>query len=286
MSVKSAMKKQTADKEKASSPMLLRHTTIGKSPPQSPKLAATFKAEFSPTPGDNIFEKAPCVSFITDDTDTNKLETVTEVNERRKWRRAALAVAIASLMASLLLCAASFFGAATMGSSAVLVSALDALFSVFSAAMMIWRFSDDRNGSIGSKREKYGSIVLGVIFIVNGVITIVVSTFHLIDQQRPTDSNITWPALLCFSFVYLVLAILKYWIYRQNKSCVLFTLVLDDASTSAIMFGVFISTLLLDQIPNLWYLDHVVAIAFELVLIATGLKIFVDIFVYNERAFY
>ena len=100
------------------------------------------------------------------------------------------------------------------------------------------------------------------------------------------SSNITWPALLCFSFVYLVLAILKYWIYRQNKSCVLFTLVLDDASTSAIMFGVFISTLLLDQIPNLWYLDHVVAIAFELVLIATGLKIFVDIFVYNERAFY
>ena len=190
MSVKSAMKKQTADEEKASSPMLLRHTTIGKSPPQSPKLAATFKAEFSPTPGDNIFEKAPCVSFITDDTDTNKLETVTEVNERRKWRRAALAVAIASLMASLLLCAASFFGAATMGSSAVLASALDALFSVLSAAMMIWRFSDDRNGSIGSKREKYGSIVLGVIFIVNGVITIVVSTFHLIDQQRPTDSNI------------------------------------------------------------------------------------------------
>ena len=286
MSVKSAMKKQTADKEKASSPMLLRHTTTGKSPPQSPKLAATFKAEFSPTPGDNIFEKAPCVSFITDDTDTNKLETVTEVNERRKWRRAALAVAIASLMASLLLCAASFFGAVTMGSSAVLASALDALFSVLSAAMMIWRFSDDRNGSIGSKREKYGSIVFGVMFTVNGVISIVVSTFHLMDQRRPTDSNITWPALLCFSFVYLALAILENWIYRQIKSSVLFTLCVDDMVTSAIMFGLFISALLLDQIPSLWYLDHAVAIALALVLIATGLKIFVDIFVYNELPFH
>ena len=286
MSVKSAMKKQTADKEKASSPMLLRHTTVGKSPPQSPKLAATFKAEFSPTPGDNIFEKAPCVSFITDDTDTNKLETVTEVNERRKWRRAALAVAIASLMASLLLCAASFFGAATMGSSAVLASALDALFAVLSVAVVIWRFSDDRNGLIFSKREKYGSIVFGVMFTANGVITIVVSIFHLMDEHRPTDSNITWPALLCFSFVYLVLAILESWIYRQIKSSVLFTLCVDDMVTSAIMFGLFISALLLDQIPSLWYLDHAVAIALALVLIATGLKIFVDIFVYNELPFH
>lgn len=274
MSVKSAMKKKTADKEKASSPMLLRHTTIGKSPPQSPKLAATFKAEFSPTTGDNIFEKAPCVYFITDDTDTNKLETIMEVNERRKWRRAALAVAIASLMTSLLFCAASLFGAATMGSSAVLGS-----------AVVIWRFSDDRNGSVGSKREKYGSIVFGVMFTVNGVISIVVSTFHLLDEHRPTDSNVTWPALLSFSFVYLVLAILENWIYRQNKSSVLFTLFVDDAATSAIMFGLFISALLLDQIPSLWYLDHAVAIALALVLIATGLKIFVDIFVYNELPF-
>ena len=286
MSVKSAMKKKTADKEKASSPMLLRHTTIGKSPPQSPKLAATFKAEFSPTTGDNIFEKAPCVYFITDDTDTNKLETVTEVNERRKWRRAALAVAIASLMASLLFCAASLFGAANMGSSAALASALDTLLAVLGSAVVIWRFSDDRNGSVGSKREKYGSIVFGVMFTVNGVISIVVSTFHLLDEHRPTDSNVTWPALLCFSFVYLVLAILENWIYRQNKSSVLFTLFVDDAATSAIMFGRFISALLLDQIPSLWYLDHAVAIALALVLIATGLKIFVDIFVYNELPFH
>lgn len=286
MSVKSAIKKQTADKEKASSPMLLHHTTIGKSPPQSPKLAATFKAEFSPTTGDNIFEKAPCVSFITDDTDTNKLETVTEVNERRKWRRAALAVAIASLIASLLFCAASLFGAATMGSSAVLASALDTLLAVLGSAVVIWRFSDDRNGLIGSKREKYGSIVFGVMFTVNGVISIVVSTFHLMDEHRPTDSNITWPALLCSSFVYLVLAILENWIYRQNKSSVLFTLFVDDAATSTIMFGLFISALLLDQIPSLWYLDHAVAIALALVLMATGLKIFVDIFVYNELPFH
>ena len=152
--------------------------------------------------------------------------------------------------------------------------------------MVIWRFSDDRNGSIGSKREKYGSIVFGVMFTVNGVISIVVSTFHLMDERRPTDSNITWPALLCFSFVYLALAILENWIYRQNKSSVLFTLFVDDAAISVIMFGLFISALLLDQIPSLWYLDHAVAIALALVLIATGLKIFVDIFVYNELPFH
>ena len=68
----------------------------------------------------------------------------------------------------------------------------------------------------------------------------------------------------------------------------LFTLCVDDVVTSAIMFGLFISALLLDQIPSLWYtyLDHAVAIGLALVLIATGLEIFVDIFVYNELPFH
>ena len=102
--------------------------------------------------------------------------------------KSSLAVAIASLMASLLFCAASFFGAATMGSSAVLASTLDALFSVLSAAVVIWRFSDDRNGLIGSKREKCGPIVFGVMFTVNGVITVVVSIVHIsLDGRTQTD---------------------------------------------------------------------------------------------------
>ena len=141
---------------------------------------------------------------------------------------------------------------------------------------------------IGSKKEKYGSMVFGIMFTVNDVITIAVSAFHLVDEHRPTDSNITWPALLCFSFVYLVLAILENWIYRRIKSSVPFTLCVEDVVTSAIMFGLFISALLLNHISSLWYtyLDHAVAIGLALVLIATDLKILVDIFVYNERPFH
>ena len=203
---------------------------------------------------------------------------MTQVNKMRKWRRPSLAVAIASLIALAIFCAASLFASATMYSSAVLASALDTLLAVFTASVVIWRFNDDREGKLGFARERYGSIAFGVTFIINGAITITVSTFHLVDQNKPRRSDITWPV----SFIYCVLAVLECCIAKRNKSSVLIALCIDDAVTSGVLFGLFISSLILDQISHLWYLDHLVAIALALIVLASGLKISVDIFVYKE----
>ena len=53
---KSAMKSQTLEKEQARSSPALRRIQ-GESPQLSPKLAATFKAEFSPAVEDGVVEK-------------------------------------------------------------------------------------------------------------------------------------------------------------------------------------------------------------------------------------
>lgn len=252
-------------------------------PPCSPKLAANFKAEFNPAVKDNVLETSPCVSFTAEDNSEKKQETILEINERQKWRNAALAVSIASLVASVIFGAASIFGLVTTDSSSVFASALDTLLAVFSASVVIWRFYD--NGKIAPKKEKCGSIAFGIAFTVDGVIVIAIASFHLVDETSPKHSNLLWPVLMGFSFVYCVLAILEYWISKRLSSSVLVSLCIDDAVTSGLLLGMAIGELLLDQFPFVWYLDHILAIALAFVILGCGIKILVEIFVYKKLPF-
>lgn len=283
------MVKQETDKGKTS-PFPSRNAVCdvqgGWSPPSSPKLAANFKAELNPAVNDNVLEKSPCVSFTADDNCEKKQETVLEIIERQKWRKATINVSIASLMVSVLFCAASFFGSATTESSSVLASALDSLLAMFSASVVIWRFcGNDSSNKIGPKREKYGSIAFGIAFTFNGLITITVSSFHLVDETRPRHSNLLWPILMGFSVMYCVLTILEFWISKKLSSSVLISLCIDDGVTSGLLLGLAISALLCDEFPSVWYLDHTVAIVLALLILAFGIKLLIEIFVYKKLPF-
>ena len=256
------------------------------SPPCAPKLAANFRAEFNPALKDSVFEKSPCVSFTEEDNGASEKETALEISEGKKWRKAALTVSIASLIASVLFCAASILGSATTDSSSVFASALDTLLAVFSASVVIWRFWNSSKGKIAPKREKHGSIAFGIAFTVNALIVIAIAGFHLVDESRPKHSGLLWPILMGFSLVYCVLAILEFWISKKLDSSVLVTLCIDDAVTSALLLGLSLSQWLLHHFHFVWYIDHIVAIALGLVILGCGIKILVEIFVYEELPFH
>ena len=254
--------------------------------PSSPKLAAIFKAELNPAVSDNVLENYPCVSFTADDNGEKRQETVLEIIERRKWRKAAINVSIASLAFSVLFCAASFFGSATTESSSVLASALDTLLAMFSASVVIWRFcGNDSCNKIGPKREKYGSIAFGIVFTFNGLITIAVSSLHLLNKTWPRHSNLLWPILMGFSLTYCVLTIIEFWISKKLDSSVLTSLCIDDGVTTVLLFGLGISALVFEEFPSVWYLDHTVAIVLAFLILAFGIKLLVEIFVHKKLPF-
>lgn len=286
---KSALEKQETDKGNTfsfPSRNVVCDVQESWSTPSSPKLAANFKAELNAAVSDNVLENSPCVSFTTDDNGEKKQETVLEIIERQKWRKAAINVSIASLAVSVLFCAASFFGSATTESSSVLASALDTLLAMFSASVVIWRFcGNDSNNKIGPKREKYGSIAFGIVFTINGLITIAVSSLHLLNKTWPTHSNLLWPILMGFSLTYCVLTILEFWISKKLSSSVLTSLCIDDGVTSVLLFSLAISALVFDEFPSVWYLDHTVAIVLSLLILAFGVKLLVEIFVYKKIPF-
>ena len=266
-------------------PLSSQNTVRGwQSPTHSPKLATNFRAEFNPSGSEGGLDHSPCVS--ADDIGTNKQESVLEIHERYKWRRAIVAVSVASLITSIFFSAAAFYGTATTDSSSALATALDTLLAVFSTAVVIWCFRDYSNEKImGPRRERYGSVAFGIAFTFNGLVTIIVSSFNLEDEKRPRHANLLWSALLGFSITYCLLATLEFWISKRYQSSVLVSLCIDDAVTSGLLLGMAISTLLVDQYTYVWYLDHIVAIVLAVVLLESGVKILIDIFVRKELPF-
>lgn len=254
-------------------------------PPSSPKLAAHFKAEFNPGRNDSVWQKSPCVSFTEEEEEANKPETMLQVRERRKWRKAALAVTIANLILSLIMSGASFFASASTDSSSVLAAALDVSLAVFTACIVIWRFHDGVNGKIAPTREKQGSVAFGIAFMVDALIAIIVSTKHLIEKTKPVHANVIWPSLLGWCFVYCALALMEFWISKKLKSPVLVALCIDDGLTGGLLFAFAADEFIQDKLPHLWFLDHSVAIGVSIILLFCGIKILVEIFVYKKLPF-
>ena len=244
-----------------------------------------FKAEFNPGEHDSVPEKSPCVSFNDERKEETKLETMLQVRERQKWRKTALAVTIARLSVSLIFCGASFFASATMSSSSILATALDTLLAILTSFIMFWRFRDDTNGKIAPQREKQGSTAFGLVFIADALIVIAVSVKHLTDETKPHGSSIMWPCLLAFCFVYCLLAGIEFWMSSKLKSSILVALCIDDGLSGGFLFALAVNEFIQDQLPNLWYLDHSVAIVISLIFLVCGIKILVEIFVYKELPF-
>ena len=57
---------------------------------------------------------------------------------------------------------------------------------------------------------------------------------------------------------------------------------MTELQACRLLFGLAISALVLDVFPSVWYLDHTVAIFLALLLLAFGIKLLVEIFVYKK----
>ena len=255
------------------------------SPLSSPQLGMRLTAEFNPGENDSVFEKSPCISFDDEHREETKPQTILQVRERQKWRKMALAVTMTRLLVSVIFAGASFFLSATMNSSSVLATALDTTLTVLTCFVLVWRFHEETNAKIAPQKEKHGSIVFGIAFIVDALIVIAVSVKHLTDKTKPEGASIMWPCLLAFCFVYCLLAGAEFWISSKLKSSILIALSIDDGLTGGFMFALSVNEFIECKLPNLWYLDHSAAIAVSLMLLYCGIKILVEIFVYKKLPF-
>ena len=138
---------------------------------------------------------------------------------------------------------------------------------------------------MGPKRERQGSIAFGVAFVVDALTTIAFSSAHLLDEIKPNHSELMWPSLLAFSFAYCVLAAMEFWISSKLRSSVLIALCIDDVLSGGLMFGLAADAFIVDQLPQLWYLDHSIAIGVSLIILLCGIQILIEIFLFKKLPF-
>lgn len=109
-----------------------------------------------------------------------------------------------------------FYGMVIIDSFFVFVIVFDIFFVVFSIVVVIWCFWDYLNEKVmGLRRERYGLVVFGIVFIFNGFVIIIVFSFNLEDEKRFRYVNLLWFVFFGFSIIYCFLVILEFWIFKR-----------------------------------------------------------------------
>lgn len=195
-------------------------------------------------------------------------------------------VLIVSLVVLVFFCVVLFFGLVIIESLFVFVLVFDILLVMFSVLVVIWWFcGNDFCNKIGFKREKYGLIVFGIVFIFNGFIIIVVFSFYLLNKIWLRYLNLLWFSLMGFSLMYCVLISLEFWILKKFSSFVFIFLCIDDGVIIVLLFGLGISVLVFEEFLLVWYLDYIVVIVFVFFILVFGIKFLVEIIVYKKFFF-
>ncbi|XP_078365107.1 transmembrane protein 163a-like [Oculina patagonica] len=248
-----------------------------------PKVSRNFIAEFPPikdelqTPGNK-----PCVSFMDENLTKDHEKRKIPEHVRQRWRKAAIWVTVICIVVSLIITIASFQSAGAYDSSSALALAFDAANALVCSSVVLWRFKNPKNGSLGYKRERIACVVFAVSFILSGALTTGLSIKRLVEKEHAIKTFCIAVVLSVGCILYSILAVLQCYISKKLHSSAMLGSSLDSGLSAALMVGLLIGdcTYVLAH-TDLWYLDHSMAILISLISMLCGAQILVEVLVYK-----
>ena len=221
-----------------------------------------------------------CVSYTYEEMTRKQTFSALPQKQRERWSRAALGVSISAILATLTFSFASFMVSRETESSSIFASAFDAFLGALSSLIVAWRFRDVKNGDVAPVREKTATLGIAVSFIASGIATIISSSVHLSQGDHPRKPNelivILSASLVCFT----LLGYVQQCISSKLDSQCLRTAAVDSWLAAALSAGILASTFVYRQErPDLWFLDHTVALLIGTVSTIYGTKLVVEILI-------
>ncbi|XP_078365807.1 transmembrane protein 163a-like [Oculina patagonica] len=249
--------------------------------PMLEKEVTPINVTAEPTNPQEDFGTFPCVSPYDDETKKQKIRL--SMQEKLRWRRAALAVSFASMYVTLMLAIASFVSSGYSESSAAFALAFDAMLGVVSSGMIVWRFYRGVNGDLGPGKERTACIVIAVCFILSALMMFARAIQFLTSDLEPRKTI----ALLAISVVgflcYSVFFWLKYRIADKLQSVALRIDSIDSACGAAMALGLIISTIIYSEMHSTWWLDSGIALAIAFVTFCYGCLIIFKVIWKREK---
>lgn len=252
-----------------------------------PKVSRNYIAEFPPVkdelqqPGNK-----PCVSFMDENLTKEHENKKLPEHVRMRWRKAAIYVTVICIVVSVAITIASFQSAGEYDSSSALALAFDTANALVCSSVVLWRFKNAKNGSLGRQRERIACVVFAVSFIASGALTTGLSIKRIIDQDHPIKTFSIAVILSIRCTLYFILAALQCYISKKLRSSAMLGSSLDSVLSATLMVGLIISdcTYVLAH-TDLWYLDHSMAIIISLISMLCGAQILLEVLVYKTLPF-
>lgn len=219
--------------------------------------------------------REPCASsYLVEERKSSKKPLPQKF--RKRWTRAALSLAIVSLIAVIALSLSSFITSQQTESSAVFAAGFDAFFAAVNVVAVCWRFRDEVNGDVGPSRESKATCVIAVTFILGGAATVGISIYHLKIKDHPTKTREMIILLITGFVIYTVLCIFQYRIASTVQSQSMRALSVDSGLGAAMNAGLLGSSWIYRLHTNLWYLDHAVATVLGVVNSVYGIYLSIE----------
>jgi len=234
-----------------------------------------------PTKAQEDFGTFPCVSPYDDEGAKQNIKL--SVQEKQRWRRAALAVSFASMYVTLMLAIASFVSSGISESSAAFAIAFDAMLAAVSSGVIVWRFYHGVNGDLGPEKERKACLVIAVCFILSALMMFARAMEFLVSDMEPRQTialiAISVVGFLCYSAFFW----LKFRIADKLQSLALRIDSIDSACGAAMALGLIISTIIYSEMPSTWWLDSGIALAIAFVTFCYGCLIILKVMWKKER---
>lgn len=227
------------------------------------------------------FGTFPCVSPYDDEGEKRNFKL--SAQEKRRWRRAALAVSFASMYVTLLLAIASFVSSGISESSAAFAIAFDALLGVFSSGVIVWRFYNGVNGVLGPEKERKACLAIALCFILSAIMMCARAIQFLLSDLEPRQT-ITLLAISVIGFIcYSAFFWLKFRIADKLHSLALRIDSIDSACGAAMALGLITSTIIYNEMHSTWWLDSAIALVIAFVTFCYGCLIIWKVIWKRER---
>ncbi|KAI8093745.1 Co/Zn/Cd cation transporter-like protein [Halteromyces radiatus] len=174
-----------------------------------------------------------------------------------------IAIVVCSL--TILYCVAEGIISVTFGSesdsSSLLFLGIDSLVEVVSASLVLWRMAST---NVTSKRDKFATLGIGIMFLLLTIGTIVVSCMNLSKMAHPES---TLPGIIISSVSIVVMAILwltKRWLAKRLNSSTLESEAKCSFACLRITCVLFVGSMIFYFWKGGWWVDSAAALVLAL----------------------
>ncbi|KAM4710779.1 transmembrane protein 163a isoform 1-T1 [Anableps anableps] len=192
-------------------------------------------------------------------------------HEAQSYRKKALWVSWASIVATIILAIAAFTVSIMRHSASAFGFAFDATLDVLSSVIVLWRYSNAA-AVHSAHREYIACVILGVIFILSSLCIMGKAIHDLATKLLPEVDDLLFSVSIVSGLVCVVLALIKFMLGKVLTSRALITDGFNSLVGGIMGFSILISAEVFKHEPKVWYLDGTIGVLMGLIILTYGVK--------------